>query len=169
MDRSSEGSTPALREERPGQGDGEGPSSEPPTAPRPTQEERPRTILLVEDEPTLRSMYRKVLDRAGFSVEVADDPADACARVESGAITPDLLISDVGLANLSGPNLAARLREILPDLPVLLVSGSPPDKDLVGGPGGPQTRFLAKPFRLPQLLERVHEMLGRPDLSVSHR
>ncbi|MBI2408068.1 MAG: response regulator, partial [Gemmatimonadetes bacterium] len=105
-----------------------------------------RTVLLAEDEPGLRKLTERVLTEAGYRVLVAPDGSAALAmsRAHSGPI--DLLITDVVMPGLGGPDLAVALRAERPALRVLLVSGYPRSTTSAGEPDLARLPFLAKPF-----------------------
>ena len=79
------------------------------------------TILVAEDEASVRELVRTVLTRLGYRVVVAVDGQAALAAAERER--PDLLLSDVIMPNLGGPELARRVRARYPDLPILFMSG----------------------------------------------
>jgi CheY-like chemotaxis protein len=115
------------------------------------------TILLVEDECSLRALAARVLRKAGYRVLEAErgDTALAVARAHAEGI--DLLISDVVLPGGSGPSVAEALRRDRPKLKVLLVSGYS-DVPLASVP---DSAFLAKPYTPAQLLDLARTTLGR--------
>ena len=82
-----------------------------------------RTVLLVEDEPAVRELSRRVLERAGYAVIAPADPREALVLCESSATAVDALVTDVVMPDLSGPELARRALAARPDLPVVLLSG----------------------------------------------
>ncbi len=124
---------------------------------------RPRgsaTVLVAEDDGGLRRLMTQVLARNGYHVVVAEtgERALEVARGYEGPI--DLLVSDVVMPGLSGPEVAASLQSENPDLRVLLTSGTSDAsvlRGLVPGTGG----FLAKPFRPSGLIDAVHSLLSR--------
>ena len=116
-------------------------------------------ILLVEDEPGLRDIAQRVLARAGFEVTTAAGPDEAILAAESMAESPDLLLSDVVMPGMRGPELAVRLRARQPGLRVLLVSGYA--EEIVES-GREEWPFLAKPFSAESLLAAVDAAMS-PD------
>jgi PAS domain S-box-containing protein len=118
-------------------------------------ERRSGRILLVEDEEDVRAFVRRVLEQTGYDVTEAATGSDALVAATVGR-PPDLLVTDILMPGMTGVELARRLREIRPGLPVLLVSGFA-DDPLV--PGDQDMRFLTKPFRRNQLLAAVHGAL----------
>jgi len=116
------------------------------------------TVLLVEDESSIRRLTRRMLESGGYRVLDAEDGAGALkiAAEYDGPI--DLLLSDVMMRGLSGPELAAQLRELRPEAKVLLVSGIPRAEHGDGTDTG-MDAFLPKPFNAADLLTKVREVL----------
>jgi CheY-like chemotaxis protein len=115
-------------------------------------------VLVVDDEPAVARFVSRVLDRAGYQVSVYTSSVDAAEAVESGQLRPDLLLTDQTMPGLTGLNLIARVRETLPDLPVMIMSGYDTALD---GPALAEARvhkFLRKPFRGSELLGEVKEV-----------
>ena len=121
--------------------------------------EREPVVLLVEDQDTVRGLVRQVLTRAGYDVAEASDGREgqrafeACERV-------DLIVTDVVMPHMSGPEFVAQIREHHPGVPVLFISGYASDEVLPRLDGDPTTDFLAKPFSLEDLRARVTALLG---------
>jgi two-component system cell cycle sensor histidine kinase/response regulator CckA len=113
-----------------------------------------RRVLLLEDETPLRLLARRALVAAGHEVRAAEDAEAALAVVEDGFV-PEVLVSDVTMpGEMDGLALAEMLRERLPGLSVVLVSGYA--AATVGdGLAGRGARFLQKPFRLAELAAAV--------------
>ena len=118
------------------------------------------TILVVEDDRALRELLRFTLEGSGYTVLAAADPAEALRLAEPPGRAIALLVSDVTLPGMTGPDLARRLRASRAGLEVLLVSGYSRDSELVD----PRDAFLQKPFR-PQALTDVVRGLLDPDAS----
>ena len=116
------------------------------------------TILVVEDEDSVRGLVARVLSRNGYKVREAREPEEALRDLADGAGDIDLLLSDVVLPGMSGPALADRLSAAQPDLKVVLMSGYTDDAvvclDYVGAP------LLKKPFTLTGLLTVVAHALS---------
>jgi CheY-like chemotaxis protein len=138
------------------------PADAPPAAP-PSEpagaESQGETILLVEDEAAVRELVATALADRGYRLLTAAD-AEEAIETERGHDGPiDLLITDVVMRGLRGPDLACRIRERRPGIPVLFMSGYPDDALSAGAslPGG--TAFLQKPFRVSALGAKVAEVL----------
>ncbi|HWP62997.1 MAG TPA: ATP-binding protein, partial [Candidatus Binatia bacterium] len=118
------------------------------------------TILLVEDEPGIRSLMAQSLRRLGYEVLEAGDAATARRLAAERRI--DLLLSDVVMPGADGPALAEALLAAQPDLRILFVSGYAPG--LVPGRPAVEGRydFLPKPFDAATLAARVREVLDAP-------
>jgi CheY-like chemotaxis protein len=117
------------------------------------------TVLLVEDEPTVRSLAQKVLERHGYRVLSARNSADA-VRLATGRPQPiPLLLTDVVMPGGSGPALAERLRADWPELRVLFMSGYTEYAAERAALVGPGSGFLEKPFLPDALARKVREML----------
>jgi PAS domain S-box-containing protein len=118
------------------------------------------TVLLVEDEPSLRVMVREVLEGAGYRVLEAASPEGALLVAESHKGEIALLMTDLVMPRMSGQELARRVLAIRPGLHVLYVSGYSFDG---GGPQGLIERganFLEKPFAAATLLQELRRILG---------
>jgi DNA-binding NtrC family response regulator len=119
------------------------------------------TILLVEDEDSVRRFARVALERHGFRVIDAADPLQALSIVQTGEASIQLLLTDVVMPGISGPELAERLRKIIPGLRVLYMSGYPAGLAAQGGPLDPSVRLLSKPFTTGDLLATAKEVLDQ--------
>ena len=113
------------------------------------------TVLIVEDEEAVRAIAQRLLERGGYRVLTARHGADALRVLARAGATVDVLLSDVVMPEMGGVELAARATEMLPGLPVVLMSGYT-DKDL--GPIDEEAvfaGFVKKPFTADSLLEAV--------------
>ena len=119
------------------------------------------TVLLVEDEDTLRELFQEVLEDAGYRVIVAADGA-AGLRVLQGSASVDLLVTDVGLpGGMNGRQLADAGLNLRPGVKVLFVTGYA-DATAVGARGllDPGMALITKPFNLADLVKKVQDMLA---------
>jgi signal transduction histidine kinase len=120
------------------------------------------TVLLVEDEDRVRELATEVLQRCGYQVLPEGDASGALARAERHRGPIELLLTDVVLPDMSGHELADRLRTVRPASRVLFTSGYTDDVMLLHGLGAPEGSFLAKPYEPTALLRRVREVLAAP-------
>jgi PAS domain S-box-containing protein len=118
------------------------------------------TVLLVEDETAVRSAARRILAQAGYQVIEAASPMSALALGEDAARRIDLVLSDVVMPEMSGLEMAARLREKRPGLRVLYMSGYPQDVIAHQGLVVGDVPLLEKPFTRDRLLRGVRETLS---------
>lgn len=113
---------------------------------------RPATILVVDDEPQVRQLASRALEREGYRVIEATDGLEALGLFTSDARI-DLLVTDVRMPHTDGIVLAAALRRRYPHIPVLFMSGYPRGTEPAPEP------FLAKPFELHVLCDSVRRLL----------
>jgi CheY-like chemotaxis protein len=118
------------------------------------------TILLVEDEPPVRTVARVILQRHGYRVLEANSGADALSAWGQHASKIDLLLTDIIMPHgVSGRELARRLRTERPGLKVVFVSGYSPDSMELGAELNEDTCFLQKPYLPEHLLRNVRRVL----------
>ena len=136
-------------------------------APQPRTAARPgtETILLVEDEPSVRVLARGVLQRNGFRVLEAANGEEAVRVSEEYAGSIELLLTDVVMPKLGGRQVAERLKHARPGLRVLFMSGYSDDATLHRG-GTQGVAFLAKPFLPSDLISAVCTMLDERRATV---
>jgi len=118
-------------------------------------------ILIVDDEPSIRHWLRLLL-KSQYDVHEAEDAEQALAEVVK--LVPDIVIADVNLPGLSGPELVQQLRASVPEserLKIILVSGAMPADALGGLAATGADDFLTKPFTSTELLSRVKALLLR--------
>ena len=117
------------------------------------------TILLVEDESGVRLLSRQVLLARGYTVLEAAQGHEAIKLVEKQGQTIHLLIADMVMPGMGGSQLVERVRALIPDIKVLLISGYSGDTLLRHGGVLPDTHFLQKPFSISDLAVKVREIL----------
>ena len=114
----------------------------------------PSTILVVEDDAIVRMLIVDVLEELEFSVLEAADAEEALAKVRDTTQVIDLMMTDVGLPDMDGKQLATKVRELRPALPILFASGYAENIDVSDG-----MQLIAKPFSIDQLRDKVKSML----------
>jgi two-component system cell cycle sensor histidine kinase/response regulator CckA len=119
------------------------------------------TILLVEDEAAVRTVCRKALEARGYTILSAGNGEEALAIAASHGATIHLLLSDVVMPGMGGPELASRLSNQLPGLRVLHISGYSGEAFASQGFVESRAPLLQKPFTLDELSIAVREVLDR--------
>ncbi len=114
-------------------------------------------VAVVDDEEALRAAFAEALRRAGYEVVVYPDAASALPALVTEP--PDVLVTDVVMPGMSGLELAMALRELQPDLPVLVVSGFVPSSEQLLRDG--LSEHLDKPLRPEQVVDAVGRLMGR--------
>ncbi|MDF3980565.1 ATP-binding protein [Luteibacter sp. PPL201] len=127
-----------------------------------------RTVLVVEDEVTVRLLVTSLLEDAGFTVMEAADSAHGLRILQSDA-SIDLLVSDVGLpGGMSGRQMADAARLTRPDLKVIFITGYEETALMTNDPLPWGVAVLTKPFAIDVFREAVRDMLGHADTSLAH-
>jgi two-component system cell cycle sensor histidine kinase/response regulator CckA len=121
-------------------------------------EHRRPVILVVDDDPSLLVLMKELLQRYGYKVLAAGSGQEASDMAQNAII--DLLIADVVMPQITGPQLAERLQARRPELPVMLLSGYP-QPQLASN-----WRFIQKPFATRELIAGVADVLRAPQTQV---
>ena len=111
-------------------------------------------ILLVDDEEAIVYVFKRYLERAGYRVTAAVDPNDALAIGSAGGI--DMLVTDFRMPGMTGASLIARLRELHPGLPALIVTAYGAEV----GVAAARVRVLNKPLAPQELVDAVAQALA---------
>lgn len=117
------------------------------------------SVLLVEDEATVRRFCKTVLRRHGYRVIEAANPSEAFAALQTSGTTIDLIVTDVAMPGMNGREMVRRLRGTLPAFKTLYMSGYADQFSQEGIAA--DTDLLEKPFTAAQLLHRVRDVLDR--------
>ncbi len=117
------------------------------------------TVMIVEDEPAVRRLTRRFLEAGGYKVVEATDVGDAIRMANGRSETIDILLTDVIMPELSGPELAKRLRVLVPTLKVLYMSGYPGEFIARHGVSNTEMDYLQKPFSQESLNGKMREVL----------
>jgi two-component system, cell cycle sensor histidine kinase and response regulator CckA len=119
-------------------------------------------IVVVEDEPGVRSLVERVLERAGHRVLAFPDGSAAADALADPSVLVDLLVTDLVMPGPNGIEVARRARRARPGLPVLLMSGYAAEALRAEGIDEETIELLAKPFSAAELLDRVDTQLAGP-------
>jgi two-component system, OmpR family, response regulator MprA len=121
-------------------------------------EGRPR-VLVVDDEPPMRTALTRALELGGFDVSLAADGEGGLSQVEE--LAPDLVVLDVMMPRLDGLDVCRLLRERGDRTPVLMLTARDAVADRVDGLEAGADDYLVKPFALEELLARIRALLRR--------
>ncbi len=128
-------------------------------APEPDEEPEPPRVLVVDDEEAIRTLMKDILQQSGFCVTTAASQAEAVEIFSNSDGDYDLLLVDMKLPDGSGLETADRLREAVPDLPVLLCSGYAEEEVRWKTSTTKEYAFLSKPFTITALVTSVNDLL----------
>jgi PAS domain S-box-containing protein len=115
-------------------------------------------VLLAEDDPVVNKHLTNSLRKAGFAVDPVGDGKEALTAFQRHSY--NLVITDIVMPRLGGVELAARLRQLVPSLPVLLISGSNAEGSVVQHLPSDRIAYLQKPFASSQLVATAYELLS---------
>jgi two-component system cell cycle sensor histidine kinase/response regulator CckA len=120
---------------------------------------RRKTILVVEDAKPFRLLVRELLEEAGYTVVDAEAPDAALRLLEAEPLTIDLVLTDIVMPRMSGPEFVKRLATIQPQARAVFMSGY--SDNSMGGVSAlaPGAHFVQKPFTMDQLMRTIHQAL----------
>ena len=116
-------------------------------------------VLVVDDEPTVRSFARRVLERAGFDVVTAEDGVDGVAMVQRHASGLSAVVLDVMMPRLGGREAMLEMRRLVPALPIVLMSGFTGERAAADLREADFVEFLPKPFAADTLVAILRAMI----------
>ena len=120
----------------------------------------PRPILIVEDDAALRATLAEQIALDGdFTADEADSVQQAEAKLASADARYDAILLDIGLPDADGRDFCAKLRRDGRRMPVIMLTGADAEADVVRGLDSGANDYVAKPFRMPELLARVRAQL----------
>ncbi len=122
------------------------------------------TVLLAEDDPAISDPLSRALERAGYSVLLAADGSAALASALHHDI--HLIVLDLGLPGTDGLEICRRLRTAGRDVLVLMLTARTDEVDFIVGLDAGADDYVAKPFRLAELLARIRALLRRREPEV---
>jgi PAS domain S-box-containing protein len=130
-----------------------------PASLRPIRPAGSEVILLVEDDEAVRELTRRLLTSEGYTVLAAGSAQEALSICEQDGARLSLMLSDVVMPTVGGVELAARIQKLLPDLPVLFMSGYAENAIAFFDEAGAEVHFIGKPFGAAALARKVREVL----------
>ena len=124
-------------------------------------------VLVIEDEGPVRQLLASLLTNAGYTVLVMDDAGQALRLSKSEVAGVDLLITDMVMPGISGPDVALQLAQVRPELKVLYVSGYTDHPLITEGQLPDKATWLQKPFTRGELLAKVRTALNTNSTAVN--
>jgi DNA-binding NtrC family response regulator len=121
---------------------------------------RPRRVLIVDDQVLVSRLARDVLQRASFEVIVTLTGEDAVALIRAGDVGFDAMLLDVTLPRMTGVEASTLIKALLPNLPVIVMSGYPREETMPRFPLGAIAGFIQKPFLPSTLVQMMHAAVG---------
>lgn len=125
------------------------------------------TVLLVEDDDMVRRMTAAMLTAIGYTVLVAETPMNALSISEKGDVPIDLLITDVVMPEMSGPELRNKMLVSRPEIKVLFMSGYTSNVIVDHGMLEEGVHFIQKPFSKNDLASKIHDVIGDKSLNLA--
>jgi len=119
------------------------------------------TILLGEDEESVRKLIKEVLEADGYRVVEAADGEEAVNKFMENKDRIDILLLDIVMPKMSGREVYERIKKIKPDIKLLMASGYPADFISQKGILEEGLNFIAKPMSPPKLLKKMREVLDK--------
>lgn len=119
------------------------------------------SVLIVEDDNGLQKYLRELLLDNAFAVQTAGDGVAALNSIEK--ITPDLVVLDLGLPNMTGEAVCLEIRKKYPDLPVMILTAKDSISDIVHGLNLGADDYMTKPFNADEFLARIKARLRQTD------
>jgi CheY-like chemotaxis protein len=117
------------------------------------------TVVILEDEAGVRELAARILREQGYQVLEAENGAEALAGLRGGGPRAALLLTDVVIPDVGIVDLERAVHDLLPDLPILYMSGYPRDDILDRGLLRSEQPFIQKPFSAEQLVKEVGRMI----------
>ena len=130
---------------------------QPPQTPAAAREGR-RRVLVVDDESSMRELMSKILALGNYDVDTAPDGSVALDRMRASSY--DLLIADLKMPGMDGLTLLRHAKRLRADLPVIIITGFSTESSAIEALNLRASKYLKKPFGVPQVLEAAAEALG---------
>ena len=124
------------------------------------------TMMVVEDDPTLRDLMRRILEKLDFEVLVAGDADEALALAKANTEGIDVVVTDVVMPGMDGFELAGRLTAMHPTARILFLTGYAEDSPSIRDGLGLGNAYLEKPFSQVALVDQVFGLLAGPALRL---
>ncbi len=127
-----------------------------------------KTVLVVEDDATIRTTIAAMLENAGYRVLEAATAFDAAAVLDQEDYWIDVVLSDVIMPGLNGIDMMERLHSLRPDISAVFMSGYSPPLEVQRALNKGWAHYLQKPFGSAQLLESISDALNSSSVGEEH-
>lgn len=121
--------------------------------------EKPKKVVIVEDEPSLIFTLQDTLESEGYEVSIVSDGSEAVDTVKE--VDPDLMLLDLMLPNVSGYDICKEIRELKYTFPIIMLTARDQEIDKVAGLNIGADDYITKPFGVKELLARIKARLRR--------
>lgn len=118
------------------------------------------SILLADDDASVRELVRRALAQDGHSVTVTEDGAEALQHLSTNAASIDVIVSDVNMPQVDGVTLAQKAVALKPEIAVVLMSGFTDQLDRASTIKAARLAVISKPFTLDQIKSKVRGVIG---------
>jgi len=125
----------------------------------PSASETKISVLVVEDDETLREVLATILSRRGYRCESAENGVEAMQKVEETNF--DAVVTDIDMPQMDGTALTRNLTQRFPDLPVMIVTGKLDDSYKESAINAGAKEFLEKPFEISEFMMKLQRMLNK--------
>ncbi|MFA6148566.1 MAG: response regulator [bacterium] len=119
------------------------------------------TILLVEDSDLVREVIARMLGEEGFTILPVSSGEDALSILRRKEVSIDLLLTDIVMPEMTGLELADRISEEMPDVPILFMTGYSEEVVESKGISGKNREWIPKPFTQEEIVSKAREILSR--------
>lgn len=123
-------------------------------------QKHPKRILLVDDDQSILRLFKRILEKEGYTVDTAETGREATEKIEENCY--DLSIIDVRLPDTSGVDLLAEIHTVHPDIVSIALTGFPRMEDGIKALENGADAYLVKPVKPEELLDLIKQKLRRP-------
>ena len=118
-----------------------------------------RKVLVVDDELSIRTILKQILEKNNFEADTAVDGVQALEKLKAGPF--DIVISDINMPNMDGVALLKKIKEDYPNVPVIFITAFGRDKIIVEAMKIGLTNFIEKPFKMDAVINTLNQHIGK--------
>jgi len=116
-------------------------------------------VLVVDDEISVRTILKQILERSGFEAETASDGVEALEKLKAGDF--DILVTDINMPNMDGVALLKKSKEDYENLPVIFITAFGKDKIIIEAMKVGLNDFIEKPFKMDAVISTINRYIKR--------